>query len=83
MLLAAFVVVTSVFGLLLRENPMLGPIDVGGAVVNLLLLGRRCRRRQRPRPGASGGAYRIEELPDLELEAIAIAGQRLRRGQDL
>jgi uncharacterized membrane protein len=29
----------SVFGLLLLENPMLGSIDVGGVIVNLLLLG--------------------------------------------
>jgi uncharacterized membrane protein len=38
-LLASFAGLISVFGLLLRENPMLGPIDVGGAIVNLLLLG--------------------------------------------
>jgi RecB family exonuclease len=32
---------------------------------------------------ASGRADRLQELADLELEAIAVAGQHLRRGQDL
>jgi uncharacterized membrane protein len=38
-LLTAFAALTSVFGLLLFENPILDWIDVGGAIVNLLLLG--------------------------------------------
>jgi uncharacterized membrane protein len=38
-LLAAFAALISVFGLLLFENPMLRWIDVGGTIVNLLLLG--------------------------------------------
>ena len=29
------------------------------------------------------GAHRIEELADFELEAVAVAGQRLRRGEHL
>jgi hypothetical protein len=31
----------------------------------------------------SGAAYRVEELADLKLEAVAVAGQRLRRREDL
>ncbi len=38
-LLTVFAALVSVFGLLLLENPMLGWIDVGGAFINLLLLG--------------------------------------------
>ena len=38
-LLASFAGLVSVFGLLLLENPALDRIDVGGAIVNLLLLG--------------------------------------------
>ncbi|WP_291850412.1 DUF2339 domain-containing protein [Bradyrhizobium sp.] len=38
-LLTAFAGLTAVFGLMLLENPILWYIDVGGAVVNLLLLG--------------------------------------------
>jgi len=38
-LLTVFAALVSVFGLLLLENPMLWRIDVGSAVVNLLLLG--------------------------------------------
>jgi uncharacterized membrane protein len=38
-LLAVFAALISAFGLLLFENPMLRWIDVGGATVNLLLLG--------------------------------------------
>jgi uncharacterized membrane protein len=38
-LLTVLAALVSVFGLLLLENPILGWIDVGGAVVNLLLLG--------------------------------------------
>jgi uncharacterized membrane protein len=38
-LLTVFAALVSVFGLLLLENPMLSRTDVGGAVVNLLLLG--------------------------------------------
>ena len=38
-LLVVFAALTSVFGLLLLENPLFWRIDVGGAVVNLLLLG--------------------------------------------
>ncbi|MBR1214426.1 DUF2339 domain-containing protein [Bradyrhizobium sp. JYMT SZCCT0180] len=38
-LLTAFAGLASVFGLLVLENPMLWSIDVGGAVINLLLLG--------------------------------------------
>ena len=38
-LLTTFAGLTSVFGLLLWENPMLGRVDLGGAIVNLLLLG--------------------------------------------
>src|SRR5260370_7859851 len=37
---------------------------------------RRCSRSAR-----SGRAHRVEELADLELEAIAVAGQSLRRGE--
>jgi hypothetical protein len=32
---------------------------------------------------SSGGPYRIEELTDLELEALAVAGQRLCRQENL
>src|SRR5207302_1436494 len=38
-LLTAFAGLTAVFGLLMLENPILWYIDVGGAVINLLLLG--------------------------------------------
>ena len=38
-LLTAFAGLAAVFGLLVLENPMLWPIDVGGVVINLLLLG--------------------------------------------
>ena len=38
-LLAVFAGLISVFGLLLLDNPMIWPIDVGGAFINLLLLG--------------------------------------------
>ena len=38
-LLTAFAGLAAVFGLLVLENPMLWHIDVGGAVINLLLLG--------------------------------------------
>ncbi|WP_028346921.1 DUF2339 domain-containing protein [Bradyrhizobium murdochi] len=38
-LLTAFAGLATVFGLLLLENPMLQWIDVGGVVINLLLLG--------------------------------------------
>jgi uncharacterized membrane protein len=38
-LLTAFAGLATVFGLLLLENPILRWIDVGGAVINLLLLG--------------------------------------------
>ena len=38
-LLTAFAGLASVFGLLLLENPMIWPIDVGGVFINLLLLG--------------------------------------------
>ena len=38
-LLTAFAGLAAVFGLLLLENPMLWYIDVGGAIINLLLLG--------------------------------------------
>src|SRR5438445_8616920 len=31
--------------------------------------------RPRPRPALSGRAHRVEELADLELEAVAVAGQ--------
>ena len=31
----------------------------------------------------SGRAHRVEELADLELEAVRVAGQRLRRGEHL
>jgi hypothetical protein len=31
----------------------------------------------------SGSPYRTEKLADLDLEAIAVAGQRLRGGEDL
>ena len=33
--------------------------------------------------GTSGGSHRLEKLADLELEAAAVAGQHLRRGQHL
>lgn len=38
-LLTAFAGLAAVFGLLMLENPLLWYIDVGGAVINLLLLG--------------------------------------------
>jgi len=38
-LLTAFAGLATVFGLLLLENPMLGWIDIGGVLINLLLLG--------------------------------------------
>ena len=38
-LLTAFAGLAAVFGLLMLENPLLWHIDVGGAVINLLLLG--------------------------------------------
>ena len=38
-LLVVLAGLTSWYGLLIQENPMLGRIDVGGAIVNLLLLG--------------------------------------------
>src|SRR6266704_1866253 len=31
----------------------------------------------------SGGPHRVEELADFQLEAVAVAGQRLRRGENL
>src|SRR6266478_4162870 len=34
------------------------------------------------RPGLSGRPYRVEELADFQLEAVAFAGQRLRRGEN-
>jgi len=38
-LLTAFAGLASLFGLLLLENPMIWPINVGGAFINLILLG--------------------------------------------
>ena len=38
-LLTVFAGIAAVFGLLGLENPVLWPIDVGGVVINLLLLG--------------------------------------------
>src|SRR5712664_714330 len=35
------------------------------------------------RSALSGGPHRVEELADFELEAIAVAGQRLCRGENL
>jgi hypothetical protein len=32
---------------------------------------------------SSGGAHRVEELADFKLEPVAVAGQRLRRGENL
>jgi hypothetical protein len=34
-------------------------------------------------PVGSGRPYRVEELADLELEAVRVAGQRLCRGEHL
>lgn len=39
LMLAAFAGLATLFGLLLLDNPMIWRIDVGGAVINLLLLG--------------------------------------------
>jgi uncharacterized membrane protein len=38
-LLTAFALLASVFGLLLLDNPMIWPIDVGGVFINQILLG--------------------------------------------
>jgi uncharacterized membrane protein len=37
-ILAVYAGLTAVFGLLLMENPMIWPVDVGGSFINLLLL---------------------------------------------
>src|SRR5882762_11604461 len=47
--------------------------------------GPRAERRPRLGPGSllSGGPHRVEELADFQLEAVAVAGQQLCRGENL
>ena len=44
-----------------------------------IALGRRGAKSN----AVSGGPHRVEELADLKLEAVAVAGQQLRRGENL
>ena len=63
-----------------RQTPPPGPVVQPGRI-SYAPLGRN-RRPARP-AALSGRPHRIEELADFELEAVAVAGQRLRRGENL
>jgi hypothetical protein len=60
-----------------------GNAEIAGGLHIRGIAHRAMMHRDRGDGRRSGCPHRFQELADLELEAVAVAGQRLRRGQNL